>query len=77
MIDSLQISRFKRFDQAALAISPLTVLTGVNGGGKSTILQTFILSRIASTSPGRAIHLNGLPYDTAAVVRCVQATVSA
>lgn len=62
MIASLQIERFKCFEQAFLEMRPLTILTGINGGGKSTVLQSLILSRLASTSPGRAIRLNG-PYD--------------
>jgi predicted ATPase len=34
----------------------------MNGGGKSTVLQSLLLSRLASTSSSKAIHLNG-PYD--------------
>lgn len=62
MIDSLQIARFKCFEQAFLTMRPLTILTGINGGGKSTVLQSLLLSRLASTSSGGTIRLNG-PYD--------------
>ena len=62
MIDSLRIANFKCFAEASLQMRPLTILTGINGGGKSTVLQSLLLSRIASTSPGRTIRLNG-PYD--------------
>jgi predicted ATPase len=40
---------------------PLTILTGINGGGKSTVIHSLLLSRIAS-SGSSAILLNG-PYD--------------
>jgi predicted ATPase len=62
VIDSLRIVNFKRFEQASLTMRPLTILTGMNGGGKSTVLQSLLLSRLASTSSGRIIRLNG-PYD--------------
>jgi predicted ATPase len=48
----------------SLAMRPLTILTGVNGGGKSTVLQSLLLARMASTSPGQAVRLNG-PYELA------------
>ncbi|OPC78813.1 hypothetical protein B4N89_32240 [Embleya scabrispora] len=60
MIESLAISHFKCFEQASFVLRPLTVLTGVNGGGKSTVLQSLLLARQASGTPGkRSVQLNG------------------
>jgi predicted ATPase len=64
VIGSLEITNFKCFDHISLEMRPLTVLTGINGGGKSTVLQSLLLARLASTSSGCAILLNG-PYDLA------------
>jgi predicted ATPase len=64
VIDFLRIARFKCFERASLSIRPLTILTGINGGGKSTVLQSILLARLASTSSSRTIRLNG-PYDLA------------
>ena len=64
MIGSLQIARFKCFELEVLAMKPLTILTGINGGGKSTVLQSLLLARLASISTERTIRLNG-PYDLA------------
>lgn len=59
MIGSLEIKNFKCFEEASFAMRPLTVLTGVNGGGKSSLLQALLLARVAATAPGRAVRLNG------------------
>lgn len=64
MIHSLRIDNFKCFTSTSLTMRSLTVLTGVNGGGKSTVLQSLLLARLASTSPGQAVRLNG-PYELA------------
>ncbi|TCO65100.1 AAA family ATPase [Actinocrispum wychmicini] len=63
MIHSLKIANFKCFTEISLAMRPLTILAGVNGGGKSTLLQSLLLARLASTS-GQAVRLNG-PYELA------------
>ncbi|MFS0692711.1 DUF3696 domain-containing protein [Streptomyces nitrosporeus] len=59
MIGSLEIENFKCFKAASFAMRPLTVLTGVNGGGKSTVLQSLLLARVAASSQGQAVALNG------------------
>ncbi|RKN46790.1 AAA family ATPase [Streptomyces hoynatensis] len=65
MITSLGIRHFKCFAHADFALRPLTVLTGLNGAGKSTVLQAVLLARQAAASPGaRTIELNG-PYGLA------------
>ncbi|MEV7179365.1 DUF3696 domain-containing protein [Kitasatospora sp. NPDC093679] len=64
MIHELEIKHFKCFDHVNLAMRPLTILTGLNGGGKSTVLQALLLARIAATSPQHTVRLNG-PYGLA------------
>ncbi|MEH0634999.1 DUF3696 domain-containing protein [Streptomyces bottropensis] len=62
MITSLEIRGFKRFESESFELRPLTVLTGVNGGGKSTMLQSLLLARLAETArgvAGDAVRLNG------------------
>jgi predicted ATPase len=62
MITGLRISNFKCFSALDLDLRPLTVVTGVNGTGKSTLLQGLLLARQAvqdSSSP--VVQLNG-PY---------------
>ncbi|MGH3266725.1 MAG: DUF3696 domain-containing protein [Trebonia sp.] len=65
MITGLEIRYFKCFAALQLNLRPLTVLTGVNGGGKSTVLQALLLARQAATRPDdRVVQLNG-PYELA------------
>lgn len=62
MIRSLEIRGFKRFESESFDLRALTVLTGVNGGGKSSVIQSLLLARLASTSgttPGGTVRLNG------------------
>ncbi|MER8113577.1 DUF3696 domain-containing protein [Streptomyces sp. NPDC094031] len=62
MITSLEIRGFKRFGSESFGLRPLTVLTGVNGGGKSTVIQSLLLARLAGTSgaaAGGTVRLNG------------------
>ncbi len=67
MIQSLEISHFKCFQLARFTMKPLTILTGVNGGGKSTVLQSLLLARAASvpeSQDSHSVRLNG-PYELA------------
>jgi predicted ATPase len=65
MISRLKIRNFKCFAELDLELRPLTVLTGINGAGKSTVLQAMILARQAAASEGSAVlQLNG-PYELA------------
>ncbi|QRK11767.1 DUF3696 domain-containing protein [Archangium violaceum] len=59
MITKLQITGFKRFSSCALDFAALTVLTGLNGAGKTTILQALLLAREASTTGASTVPLNG------------------
>lgn len=63
MINSLHLQNFKCFADQPLPIGPLTLLSGMNGMGKSTVLQGLLLLRqshkagFPSTSSG--LVLNG------------------
>ncbi|MGO4755985.1 AAA family ATPase, partial [Streptomyces sp. 2MCAF27] len=39
MIDRLTLHNFKAFRDASLPLGPLTLLTGLNSSGKSSVLQ--------------------------------------
>lgn len=45
MIQKLKIKNFKSHRDTDLILKPLTILTGLNGSGKSTILQALLLLR--------------------------------
>ena len=58
MIRSIEIHNFKAFEQIALRFGQLTMITGVNSSGKSSVLQAIALAEIASTT-GPLVQLNG------------------
>ena len=65
MIEKLGIRGFKRFTSAELSFRPLTVLTGLNGTGKSTAIQALLLARQVAADPlAKVVQLNG-PYGLA------------
>lgn len=43
MINQLELSTFKCFESLRLPLEPLTLLTGTNASGKSSVLQSFVL----------------------------------
>lgn len=43
MLRKVQISNFKCFETLDLPLAPLTLLSGVNGGGKSSVIQALVL----------------------------------
>jgi predicted ATPase len=43
MIQRIIIEHFKCFESLALPMAPLTLLTGLNAAGKSTIIQALTL----------------------------------
>src|SRR5262249_25640499 len=64
MIDHLQLENFKAFRQLSLRLAPLTLLSGVNAAGKSTIMQALALLRQSFdagmlTTSGGGLLLNG------------------
>jgi predicted ATPase len=61
MIREIRLSAFKRFDRLALRAAPVTVLTGINGGGKTTVIHALLLAQQASSGPSGpgSVLLNG------------------
>ncbi len=62
MITSLELRNFKCFKQQVLQFSPLTILSGLNGMGKSSVLQALLLLRqsfLQGTLPRTGVTLNG------------------
>jgi len=62
MIIRADIRGFKRFTYEQVAIAPLTVLAGLNGSGKTSLLQSIMVAAEASRTKSTAISLNG-PFD--------------
>lgn len=59
MIVETKISGFKPFTTARFAFAPLTVLTGLNGSGKTSLIQALLLAREAAIRPTSTVPLNG------------------
>ncbi|MBK6998719.1 MAG: DUF3696 domain-containing protein [Rhodoferax sp.] len=59
MIHSLQIQGFKRFANEIFRMSPLTVLTGMNGAGKTSVIHALVLIREATRRDDQFVELNG------------------
>lgn len=65
MISTLEIRNFKRFQYTELSLRQMTVLTGLNGMGKSTAIQALLLGRqVAEDTDASVVQLNG-PYGLA------------
>lgn len=50
------------FSKREFRMAPLTVLTGMNGSGKTSIIHSLLLMREAMASESRSVQLNG-PYN--------------
>jgi predicted ATPase len=60
VITSIRLDRFKRFHELSLPTAALTVLTGTNGAGKTSVIHALLLARQAARYPGRGhVELNG------------------
>jgi predicted ATPase len=64
VIEHLSLSNFKCFRDMSLPIAPLTLLAGLNGAGKSSVIQALLLLRQSwlaspSTPPLARLQLNG------------------
>jgi predicted ATPase len=61
MLTELHLSRFKSFEKLDLPLRSLTVLTGVNGGGKSSVIQSLVLLQqtMVESEWSRSLLLNG------------------
>lgn len=53
MIVKLDVQGFKRFNRETFNFKPLTLLTGLNGAGKSSLIQTLLLAKSASNTVSR------------------------
>ena len=61
MIAEIRLENFKRFCNLNLRTANLTVLTGANGAGKTSILQALLLARQMDRQPGRShVEFNGV-----------------
>jgi len=72
VITNLEIHGFKRFQREAFAFAPLTVLAGLNGSGKTSVIQTLLLAWETSSEDSNTVRLNGpfgLELGTAEDVR--------
>ena len=58
MIKSIKIKNFKCFQEAEINFSALTLLSGLNSTGKSSLIQSLLLLR-QSYNEGGSIRLNG------------------
>ena len=60
MITEVDILGFKRFHKQNFAFSPLTILAGMNGSGKTSLIHAFLLmSEAAVGRSGGTVRLNG------------------
>jgi len=59
MIKNLYIKNFKALKELDLKLSNINVFTGLNGMGKSTILQVLLLLRQSQNTLNKGIKLNG------------------
>jgi predicted ATPase len=62
MIQSLHLHNFKCFADQTIQFAPLTLLSGLNGQGKSSVLQALLLLRQSyqqNLLPGEGLALNG------------------
>lgn len=60
MITSIDIQSFKRFHRIAFDVAPLTILAGLNGSGKTSLIHALLLAWEASANAsGNVVRLNG------------------
>ena len=64
MIAGIKIGGFKRFYENSFELKPLTILTGLNGSGKTSFIHSLLLLSEASSSAVESVRLNG-PFGLA------------
>lgn len=64
MLDRLTLANYKAFQYAELPLGPLTLLTGLNSSGKSSVLQALALLHQSYTA-GDLDHAGGLALEGA------------
>jgi predicted ATPase len=62
MIRSFDIKGFKRFTENAFDFAPLVVLAGLNGTGKTSVIQALLLCRAATDAKRGTVQLSGGPF---------------
>lgn len=62
MIAGVAVRGFKRFRDKRFDLAPLTVLTGLNGAGKTSLLQAILLAAEDSYRRASTLSLNG-PFN--------------
>ena len=69
MISSIELELFKCFKVLKLPVSPLTLLSGANASGKSTVLQALVLlhQTILDHEWSSRLHLNGSELELGTV----------
>ena len=61
MIVEIRLKNFKRFRDLSLKVANLTVLTGANGAGKTSVFHSLLLARQMARQPDRShVELNGV-----------------
>lgn len=58
MISLLRVRGFKRFEDHSFDLAKLTVLTGLNGSGKTSLIHALLLAWEASNGDGSTVRLN-------------------
>lgn len=61
MLNLIRLQSFKRFAELELQLRHLTVLTGLNSAGKSTVLQAILLAHQSSLGGGHSVAISGQP----------------
>lgn len=61
MIRELQIRGFKKFSEQSFPMAPLTILAGMNGSGKTSVVHSLLLIHEATRRHDQIVQLNG-PY---------------
>ncbi|MBW4056028.1 MAG: DUF3696 domain-containing protein [Proteobacteria bacterium] len=59
MIRKLEINGFKKFSNQAFEMAPLTILAGMNGSGKTSVVHSLLLIREAIQRGDHLVQLNG------------------
>lgn len=63
MIDSIRLDGFKRFESNEFKLKNITLLTGMNGSGKSSLIQGLLLTKQAAISEDSVALDNSFGVD--------------
>ena len=60
MLERIKLENFKCFESQEIPLGSISILTGLNGMGKSTVLQSFLLLRQSAEGETiKSLKLNG------------------